>query len=140
MQTDISSVTDREGLANAISGKSDDEINRSLTGRSALVVDRVAEGMKTAFNPQKAPARRVVIQYDVKTPDGLLTFQATVAEGRCAVESGRSQPSDVTLKVSLPNFLRLATGKLGGLAAMMTGRLEVSGDLLLARKVQSWFT
>jgi putative sterol carrier protein len=69
----------------------------------------------------------------------LLTFQVTVADGRCEVETGTPQRPTVTLNVSLPNFLRLASGKLGGLTAMMTGRLDVSGDLLLARKVQSWF-
>jgi putative sterol carrier protein len=139
MQVDVSAVSDRVGLADAITGKSDEEINRSLTGQSAIVVHRVAEGMKTYFMPHKAPKHRAVIQYEVKTPDGLLTFQVTVADGRCEVETGTPQRPTVTLNVSLPNFLRLASGKLGGLTAMMTGRLDVSGDLLLARKVQSWF-
>ncbi len=139
MQVDVSTVSDRGELADAISGKSDEEINRSLTGQSAIVVSRVAEAMKTHFMPHKAPKQRVVIQYDVKTPDGLLRFQVTVMDGRCEVETGTPQLPSVTLNVSLPNFLRLASGKLGGLTAVMTGRLDVSGDLLLASKVQSWF-
>jgi putative sterol carrier protein len=139
MAVDIYSIRDRTSLAAAIKGKSDEEINGSAAGRSALVVNRVAEGMKTHFIPDKAPKQRAVIQYDVRTPDGVLTFQVTVAEGRCEIEDGKSQPPSVTLNVSLPNFLRLASGKLGGLTAMMTGRLEVAGDILLARKVQSWF-
>ena len=136
---DIFSVNDRVGLADAIAGKSDDEINRSLTGRSATVVTRVAERMKLYFQPQRAPKKRVVIQYQVKSPDGLLPFQVTLDDGRCDVQEGSAEPPTVTLNMSLPNFLRLASGKLGGLTAIMTGRLDVSGGILLARKVQSWF-
>lgn len=139
MAVDILTVSDRVGLADAIAGKSDDEINRSLTGRSATVVTRVAERMKLYFQPQKAPKRRVVIQYQVKSPDGVLPFQVTLDEGLCEVQEGTAERPTVTLNMSLPNFLRLASGKLGGLTAMMTGRLDVSGDILLARKVQGWF-
>jgi putative sterol carrier protein len=139
MQVDIAAVNDRGGLAEAIAGKSDDEINASLTGRSALVVSRVAERMKTYFVPGKAPPQRVVIQYQVKSPDGVLPFQVTLADGQCEVREGVADRPTMTLNMSLPNFLRLASGKLGGLTAIVTGRLDVSGDVLLARKVQSWF-
>ena len=139
MAVDILAVNDRVGLAEAIAGKSDEEINRSVAGRSATVVTRVAERMKLYFQPQKAPRKRVVIQYEVKSPDGVLPFQVTLDEGRCDVREGTAEPPTMTLNMSLPNFLRLASGKLGGLTAMMTGRLDVSGDILLARKVQSWF-
>jgi putative sterol carrier protein len=139
MQVDVSTVSDRGGLADAISGKSDEEINRSLAGQCALVVNRVAEAMRTHFMPHRAPKQRAVIQYDVTTPDGLMKFQVSVMDGRCEVDAGTPQLPSVTLNVSLPNFLRLASGKLGGLTAVMTGRLDVSGDLMLARKVQSWF-
>jgi putative sterol carrier protein len=139
MQVDIAAVNDRGALAEAIAGKSDEEINSSLAGRSALVVSRVAERMKTHFMPQKAPRQRVVIQYQVKSPDGVLPFQVTLVDGTCDVLEGVADRPTMTLNMSLPNFLRLASGKLGGLTAIMTGRLDVSGDILLARKVQSWF-
>lgn len=139
MAVDILAVNDRVGLADAIEGKSDEEINRSLAGRSATVVTRVAERMKLYFQPQKAPRKRVVIQYQVKSPDGVLPFQVTLDAGRCDVQEGTAEPATVTLNMSLPNFLRLASGKLGGVTAILTGRLDVSGDILLARKVQGWF-
>ncbi len=76
----------------------------------------------------------------MKTPDGVLTFQVKVADGQCDVEEGAPRPAVATLNVSLPNFLRLASGKLGGLHAIVTGRLRVSGDVLLAKRMGgSWF-
>jgi putative sterol carrier protein len=139
MPVDISNINDRAGLAGAIDQRSDEDLNRSLGGRSAQVVMRVAESMKSHFNPARGPKRRVVIQYHVTTPDGVLPFHVILAGGACDVQTGVAGRPTITLKMTLPNYLRLASGKLGGLTAIMTGRVDVSGDLLLARKVQGWF-
>jgi len=139
MAVDFSNIDDREGLASAVAGKSDDQINASLTGRSAAVVDKVAGSMKRYFRPEKAARQRGVIQYDVRTPDGVMTFQLRVDDGTCEVERGAPRVPLATLNVSLPNFLRLASGKLGGLHAIVTGRLSVSGDVMLARRMEGWF-
>src|SRR5580692_9067617 len=110
MTLDFSSIDDRVGLASAIAGRNDDQINESLTGRSAAVVSKVAEGMKRYFRPEKAVKQKGVIQYDVKTPDGTMTFQLKVEDGTCDIEEGAPRPPLATLNVSLPNFLRLASG------------------------------
>jgi putative sterol carrier protein len=136
---DISTISDREGVAKAIAGRSDDEINETVAGRCALVVRRVSEGMKTYFIPRKAGKQNTVIQYDVRTPDGVMTFQMRVADGECDIHQDAPLQARVKLNIALPDFLRLVAGKLGGLHAFMTGRLRVSGDVLLARKIESWF-
>jgi hypothetical protein len=139
MGPDILEVNDRGALASAIEGKSDDEISRALSGRSAIVVRRVADRMAGYYQPRKGPKNRVVIQYQVKAPEGVLPFQVILDDGRCEVRDGSGERPTVTLGMSLACFLRLASGKLGGLTAILTGRLDVSGDVLLARKVQGWF-
>jgi putative sterol carrier protein len=139
MSVDLATIEDRGALASAIAGRSDDQINESLAGRSAAVVTKVAGAMKAYFRPEKATAQRGVIQYDVKTPDGVMTFQLKVDDGKCDVEHGAPHVPLATLNVSLPNFLRLASGKLGGLHAIVTGRLSVSGDVMLARRMEGWF-
>jgi putative sterol carrier protein len=139
MAVDLSSIGDRVGLASAIAGRSDDQINESLTGRSAAVVSKVAGAMKVYFRPDKAVRQKAVIQYDVNTPDGVMTFQLKVEDGKCDVEQGAPHTPLATLNVSLPNFLRLASGKLGGLHAILTGRLSVTGDVMLARRMEGWF-
>jgi len=139
MAVDIATIHDRRELAKAIAGRSDDEINASLAGRSARVIDQLAEGMKTHFAPDKAAKQNAVIQYDVRTPDGVMTFQMRVADGQCHIEHGAPMQARVKLDVALPDFLRLASGKLSALHAIMTGRLNISGDILLARRIQGWF-
>jgi putative sterol carrier protein len=139
MTVDISSASDRASLAAAIAGKSDDEIERSLSGRSAQAVDQVAGSMTSHYRAAKGPKKRVVIQYLVRTPDGALPFHVTLADGRCDVAKGTTKRPNITLRMSLPNFLRLASGALRPLTALLTGRVDVAGDILLARKVQGWF-
>jgi putative sterol carrier protein len=139
MPIDISTISDRDGVAKAVAGRTDDEINALLAGRCTLVVQQVSEGMKTYFEPNKAGKLNTIVQYDVKTPDGVVTFQMRVAEGQCDIQHGAPQQANVKLGISLPDFLRLVGGKLNGLQAFMTGRLRVTGDVLLASKVEGWF-
>lgn len=136
---DISAISDRDGVAKAIAGKTDDEINALLSGRCASVVQQVSQGMKTYFEPRKVGRVNTIIQYDVKTPDGVMTFQMRVVDGQCDIEDGTPLEPRVKLGISLPDFLRLVSGKLHGLQAFMTGRLRVTGDVLLASKIEGWF-
>jgi putative sterol carrier protein len=130
---------ERDELARAVAGRSDNDINRSLMGKSLDLVNRVAEGMRLAFVPAKASGRKAVIQYDIRSPDGPLTFQVSVAQGRCDVAPGAPNRADVALAMSLPDFLRLVSGRLDGTFALLTRRLSIKGDLLLARQMQQWF-
>jgi putative sterol carrier protein len=45
----------------------------------------------------------------------------------------------VTLGLSLPDFLRLILGQLDGMQAFMGGKLKLSGEIMLAQTMQSWF-
>jgi putative sterol carrier protein len=137
MQPEV--IEGRADLARAVAGRSDKEINRSVTGRSGELVKRVAEGMRHAFDPARAPGRSAVIQYDIRSPDGPLTFQVSVVGGRCDIAQGAPRRADVALAMSLPDFLRLVAGKLDGTFAVLTRRLSVHGDVLLARQMQQWF-
>jgi len=132
-------IEGRAELARAVAGRSDKEINRDVTGRSGELVTRVAEGMKHAFDPARAPGQTAVIQYDIRSPDGPLTFQVSVAGGRCDVAHGAPRRADVALSMSLPDFLRLVAGKLDGTFAVLTRRLSIQGNVLLARQMQQWF-
>jgi putative sterol carrier protein len=128
-----------EDLAKAIDGKSDEEIHTGLQGKYAQVVQQIAENMKAHFLPEKAGSTSAVIQYDVKAPDALHSFQLQVAGGKCELVKGAPGPARVTLALALPDFLRLVSGKLDGMQAFFSGKLKVSGDMMFAQTMQSWF-
>jgi putative sterol carrier protein len=132
-------IEERDELARAVAGRTDNEINRAIRGTSLDLVNRVADGMRRAFVPARAQGKNAVIQYDIRSPDGTLTFQMAIGGGRCDVAQGAPHRPDVELSMSLPNFLRLVAGKLHGTFALVTGRLSIKGDLRLARQMQQWF-
>ena len=129
-----------EELRALIDGKSDDDINAALkaTG-SASALDKVFEGMVEAFLPAKAGGQSAVIQYDVASPDGKLSYQLKVADGKAQLLKGSQESARVTLALSAPDFLRLVTGKLNGQTAFFQGKLKLSGDMMFAQTMQSWF-
>src|SRR5438477_7857313 len=81
-------ITSAADLGKAVEGRSDDEINKALEGKYEQTCKLVFDGMGEAFLPEKAGNEAAVIQYDVKAPDALHTFQLKVAGGKCEVKKG----------------------------------------------------
>lgn len=129
-----------EELKALIEGRSDDEINAGLkaTG-SQSALDKVFQGMVEAFIPEKAAGQSAVIQYDVNAPEGKLSYQLKVADGKCTLVKGSPESARVTLALSAPDFLRLVTGKLNGQTAFFQGKLKLSGDMMFAVTQENWF-
>ncbi len=129
-----------QDLLKMIDGRSDAEI---LSRFSELGVDsaldRVFDGMVEAFLPDRAGKDSAVIQWDLMTPDGPRVYQLVVANGKCTWNRDALSQPRVSLKIAVPDFLRLITGKLGGLQAFFQGKLKVGGDVLFAQQQEKWF-
>jgi len=129
-----------EELRSLLEGRSDDEINAALKASGVTAaLDKVFQGMVDAFLPAKAGGQSAVIQYDVNGPDGKHSFQIKVADGKCQYVSGAPESARVTLTLAAPDFLRLVSGKLNGQTAFFQGKLKLSGDMMFAQTMQSWF-
>jgi putative sterol carrier protein len=50
-----------------------------------------------------------------------------------------SSAAPATIMVKDQDCVALATGKLGGMRAFLTGRVKTSGGFTLLPKMQSWF-
>jgi|SRR5579872_1110555 len=132
-------ITNPGDLGKAVDGKTDDEINKALEGKYDSTCKLVFDGMAQRFMPDKAGNESAVIQYDVKAPDAVHTYQLKVAGGKCEVAKGAGGPARVTLALSFPDFLRLVSGKLNGMQAFFSGKLKLSGDMMFAQTMQGWF-
>lgn len=126
-------------LAKVVDGKSDAEINKAFEGKYEQVCSQIGEAMKVRFVPQNAAGQTAVIQYDITAPDGVHTFQLKVADGKCDLLPGKTEPARVTLAFAFPDLLRFVAGKLDGMQAFFTGKLKLSGDVVFAQAVQKWF-
>ena len=130
----------RAELAALIEGRSDEEITRGVEERGVeSVLDGVFQGMADAFLPDKAAGQSAIVQYDVTVAGQPHTYQLKIGGGRCEIVKGRADTPRVTLTLALPDFLRVVAGRLPPVQAFMSGKLKLSGDMMIATAMQGWF-
>jgi putative sterol carrier protein len=110
----------------------------SQTGVDATL-GRLFDLMGSRFMPGKADGKSGVVQWNIKTPDGQKSFHVLIGDGKAQGVEGPADSPKTTLTMSLPNLLRLCAGKLNGVTGVMTGKIKISGDMMFAAAMQSWF-
>lgn len=136
----MAEIGSRDELAAMIEGKTDDEINAGVAELGTeKVLGQIFDYMAGRFQPERAAGQSAVIGWDITSPEGTHSYQLKVADGTCTTTSGNAEPARVTLGMALPDFLRFLTGKLDGMQAFMAGKLKLSGDMMFAQSMQSWF-
>ncbi|MEE9421222.1 MAG: hypothetical protein V3W43_17230 [Desulfatiglandaceae bacterium] len=63
-----------EAFQEMVKGKSDEELLAGFKGFQEQVLDGTFDSMKNAFHPSKAAGVTAVIQYDIDTPNGLMSY------------------------------------------------------------------
>ncbi|MGH9131204.1 MAG: SCP2 sterol-binding domain-containing protein [Acidimicrobiales bacterium] len=128
-------------IAGLVEGRKDAAVTARVEAMGTdTVLARAFATMAAGFLPERAVGASAVIQWELATPSGKRTWQVTVADGTCSVAPGNAAVARVTLALGVADFLRFMAGRLDGMRAFMTGRLRVSGDLMLAQAMQPWFS
>jgi putative sterol carrier protein len=96
------------------------------------------EDLPKFFRPARAKGVDVVIQFRLSGEEGG-DWYATIKDQTCTVTEGVSDAAQGTVMMDAKDYVALATGKLGGMKAFLTGRVKTSGDFTLLQKMQSWF-
>lgn len=87
-----------------------------------------------ALNTEAAAGQQFVAQLNISTPTVV-----TLADGICTVQEGTTDTADVTLTLSDENLIKLLTGEMSGATAFMMGKLQIDGDLMLAKDIPGFF-
>lgn len=120
-----------------------DQIERVLGERPGGVdeaLDVVFEKMAALFNPAKAKTGKGVFQHEITLSDGTrLPYCLQVADGACTSARGSVPGAEVTLAMKLVDMLHIATGKLSGQKAFLTGRVKIRGNPFFGMKLGEWF-
>ncbi len=103
-----------------------------------MTVAETFEAMPTLFNPSAAAGMNKTFQWNI-TGEQEGKWAVKVADGKCEVIPGGVEKPDVTFTVSDKDWLAIAEGKLNAVNAAMTGKLKISGDMMLAMKLQQVF-
>ncbi|OGL12713.1 MAG: hypothetical protein A3F92_06355 [Candidatus Rokubacteria bacterium RIFCSPLOWO2_12_FULL_71_22] len=102
-------------------------------------VKETFEAMAGRFRADKAAGTSATIQYDV-SGDGGGTWHAVIKDGTCTVSAGAGTNPNLTLQVSVQDWLDMVGGKQSGQMLFMSGKLKIKGDMGLAMKLGSLFS
>jgi alkanesulfonate monooxygenase SsuD/methylene tetrahydromethanopterin reductase-like flavin-dependent oxidoreductase (luciferase family)/putative sterol carrier protein len=96
--------------------------------------------MAQAYVPDKAAGFSGDLQYDLRRSNGeLVSWTVTVGPERASVRPGTASAPALTLKLGVVDFVRLAGGDLDPGKALLTGRMDMEGDLAIAARLGEMF-
>ena len=103
-----------------------------------MTISELFNGMPDALSPTAAAGLNKTFQWNITGDEaGVWAFKITDGVGEL-IPGGVEKP-DLTITVSDKDWLAITEGKLDGMNAFMTGKLKVSGDMMLAMKLQNLF-
>ena len=79
-----------------------------------------------------------VFQFEL-SGDGGGSYNIAVNDGSMEVKEGTAATPSVTIKMAADDYLKLVNGQLNGTMAYMKGQMKVTGNLMLAQKMQAVF-
>jgi putative sterol carrier protein len=126
-------------FASFVRGRSDRQIDRIMGSEAALRI--LFGGMERSFVPEAAGGFDGAIQYVLESPlRGSTRGWALVIHGDHAhAAPGRADAPAVTLRTTVPLFMRIAAGELNPAKAIIEGDLLIEGDFQVAAKLGEMF-
>jgi putative sterol carrier protein len=94
--------------------------------------------MPEIFDPSAAQGMDAVFQLNI-TGDGGGNWTAVVKDGTCQIQEGSHEKPSVSLTMSVDTWLAIVNKEINGMQAFMSGQLKVSGDIMLAQRIEQLF-
>ena len=102
-------------------------------------VKEVFEVMPKRFNSDAAQGLDAVFQFDI-TGDGGGVWALVIRDGDCQVREETHGNPNVSLSMTGDTWLSILNKELGAVQAFLSGRLKISGDMMLAQKIPDLFS
>lgn len=102
-------------------------------------VEGIIGSIVKRFNITAAEGVDAVFQFDI-SGDQAGQWYLTVKDKSCRITEGLHDSPNVTFSMAGHDFVEMMTGKITGQAAFFSGKLQVSGDLMLAQRFEALFT
>ncbi|WP_324668632.1 SCP2 sterol-binding domain-containing protein [Geochorda subterranea] len=104
---------------------------------AAEFLEKVVERINA--QPQRLGVDSASFQFTL-TGDGGGTWTMVIQDGRASVQQGAVSSPQVTVEMSVADFQEMLAGRLGPVAAYMSGRLRLVGDIGLAMRLQPYLS
>jgi alkanesulfonate monooxygenase SsuD/methylene tetrahydromethanopterin reductase-like flavin-dependent oxidoreductase (luciferase family) len=125
------------GLAAVVRGRTDSQLHRLFDRGPGLPV--IFKGMERAFVPEKSGGFEGEILYDLSGRDGSRNWTVRISDGRATVRRGPANDPALTVRTSVPDFVRLVAGEAFPPKLLLEGSLTMEGDFALAGRLPEMF-
>src|SRR4051794_22620711 len=127
-----------EAFGRFVRGADDRRLERVVGSDAGLRI--LFTGMAQRFRPDRALGWTGAILYELRAADGRVKpWTVEVGRARASARPGRPEEPAVTLRVGVADFVRIAGRDLDPGRALLTGRLEVEGDVVVATRLGEMF-
>jgi hypothetical protein len=119
--------------------RSDDRrLERTVGSERGLKV--LFGAMVNAYRPDKSGGFTGDLLYELRRSDGaVVPWTVTIAPDRASARPGGATAPALTMKLGVADFVRMAGRDLDPGKALLTGRLDLEGDLALAARIGEMF-
>jgi alkanesulfonate monooxygenase SsuD/methylene tetrahydromethanopterin reductase-like flavin-dependent oxidoreductase (luciferase family) len=125
------------GLAALVRDRSDDQLHRLFDRGPGIPI--IFRGMERSFLPEKARGFEGEILYELRGRDGPRSWTVRIGEDRAAARRGAAADPAVTLRISIPDFVRVAAREAFPPKLLLEGALVVEGDFAVAGRLGEMF-
>ena len=101
-------------------------------------VKEIFSGMPGVFNRDAAAGLDAVFQYNIEGADGG-DWYVVIKDQTCTISTGVHANPSVTLRLADKDWIAMCNGELDGMSAFMSGKLKVTGNIMLAQRIASLF-
>jgi alkanesulfonate monooxygenase SsuD/methylene tetrahydromethanopterin reductase-like flavin-dependent oxidoreductase (luciferase family) len=125
------------GLAALVRNRSDAQLHRLFDRGPGLAV--IFKGMERAFIPEQAKGFQGEIAYELRGRDGPRSWTVRIADRGAVARPGHAVDPAVTMRVSVPDFVRIAAREAYPPKLLLEGALLIEGDFALAGRLGEMF-
>ncbi len=119
--------------------RSDDRLLERTIG-TAPALRAMFAAMRSRFVPSAAGGFTGDLLYELRWADGRVRpWTVTITPDRALARPGRPPQPQLTVRLTLADFARLAGGELDAGSALLAGRLDLEGDFALAARLGEMF-
>lgn len=103
-----------------------------------MTIAEVFEAMPGVFNSAAAAGMTKTFQWNI-TGDEASVWAFKIVNGQGELVPGGVEKPDITITVKDKDWISIVEGKLNPQTAFMTGKVKISGDMMLAMRLQQLF-
>lgn len=127
-------------FAQLVKTSSDDQIETVIHGvGTEATLTRIFKGFEERFVPAKAEGVTADVQFLIKDEGEEHPYVVAINDGTCGTRRTKADDPKTTLSLKLLPFVKLITGQADGMKLFMTRKLKISGDIMFAQRVLTFF-